>query len=191
MQYTVLLAAALALTAFARHIAADPGAPQGKQEQGGQDQHGDMQMPATEADLVAMLLDHHDAAIKMSESEVKRGGREEVKKLAAKIKDAQSKEKQDLARINKELGGKGKGVSGEQKQKMQKQQEELDAASGEKADALFLHHMTEHHKQGVMMLEGSRDKVKHAELSKMVEKMIKDQKSEIEQMHKMQEAHEH
>lgn len=190
MQYTVLLAAALALTAFARHIGASPSAP-ANQNQDGHDQHGEMQMPATEADLVAMLLDHHAAAIKIAESELKRGAREDVKKMAAHIKDVQSKEQQDLSRINKELGGKGKGASAEQKQKMKKQQEELDAASGEKADDLFLRHMSEHHKQGVMMLEGSRSKVKHAELGKMVDKMIKDQKSEIEQMHNMQEAHDH
>ena len=144
-----------------------------------------MMMAHSDKDLVAMLIEHHDGAIRLSDLELQKGDDADTKAIAQKNKDQQTKERQDLQRLQQQLGGPGMGMSADMKAKQAKAEKELSSASGHDADHVFLKHMTEHHKDGIQMVQNSLPNLKNDELKQMGQKMVQDQQRDVEKMQKM------
>jgi uncharacterized protein (DUF305 family) len=144
-----------------------------------------MMMAHNDRDLATMLIEHHGGAIRLSDLELQRGQDADAKAMARKTRDQQAKERQDLQRLQQQLGGPGMSMSPEMKAKQAQAEQEVSAASGHDADHAFLKHMTEHHKDGIMMVQHSMPNLKNDELEQMADKMITDQQQDIEKMRKM------
>jgi uncharacterized protein (DUF305 family) len=143
-----------------------------------------MMTAKNDKDLATMLIEHHDGAIRLSDLELKQGESADTKQIAQKIRDMQSKERQDLQRLQQQLGGAGMSMSSEMKAKQARAEQELSAAKGHDADHHFLKHMTEHHQDGIRMVQSSMPNLQNQELKGMVQKMVQDQQNDIAQMHK-------
>ena len=144
-----------------------------------------MMMAHNDKDLVTMLIEHHDGAIRLADLELQKGDDADAKAIAQKTKEQQTKERQDLQRLQQQLGGPGTGMSADMKAKQAKAEKELSSASGHDADHAFLKHMTDHHKDGIQMVQNSLPNLKNDELKQMGQKMVQDQQKDVEKMQKM------
>lgn len=141
-------------------------------------------MAMNDKDLASMLIEHHDGAIRMADMELQQGESADVKAMARKMRDQQTKERHDLEHLQQQLGS-GMAMSSDMKDKQARAEKELSAAKGHDADHVFLKHMIEHHKEGIQMLQSAMPNLRNDELKHMSQKMIADQQQEIEKMQKM------
>jgi len=202
------LALALAAPAQAGQGQAAPGSGHGhgqgdKHGQAGKKpdaaKHEQMMMDGmTDAEFVPMMIEHHQHGIEMARREEEEGASDEVKALAAQIRQGQERELAELKAHAKEgHGAATTGTSGraghEKMDTMMKQQSQatmqrLKAAEGEALDAAFLEEMAKHHQQAIMMTEHT--KFKSAELRTLAEKMAADQKKELAELKRLRAKHE-
>lgn len=168
-----------------------------------------MMMPAmNDAHFVEMMSKHHRDGIEMSKLEEARGTRDEVKALAAKIREGQEKE---LAELEAHRGKHGQmpphgaghkdpsatGTTGHDKmsgamQKHHAMMEQMSKASmdkiqnatGAEVDHAFAHEMAMHHEMALQMIAKTR--FKDPELRKLAQRMSASQKKELAQLKAMQ-----
>lgn len=163
-----------------------------------------MSMPAmTDADFVEMMSKHHQDGIELAKIEESRGTREEVKSLAAKIREGQERELQELQSAHSAHGSPGaakpQGTAGhgghdasmQEHHKMMEQmgtqsKNRVENASGTAVDNAFLQEMTKHHEMSLEMI--SKAKLKDPELQKVAQKIASSQKRELQELKKLQRS---
>ena len=167
-----------------------------------------MSMPAmTDAQFVEMMRMHHQQGIELAKLEESKGTRGEVQALAAKIRQGQERELQELqsahgghsAAGSPTGGAKPQGTAGHERHgaEMQKHHEmmeqmaneskqKLENASGAEVDRAFLQEMAKHHQMALEMV--AKTKFKDPELRKMAQKMAADQKRELQELKKLQSS---
>jgi uncharacterized protein (DUF305 family) len=142
-------------------------------------------MAHNDRDLAAMLMEHHAGAVRLSDLELQRGQDADAKAMAGKIRDQQTQERQQLAQLQQQLGGPGMEMPPEMKAKQARAEQDVAAASGHDADHAFLRHMTEHHQDGIRMVQSALPSLRNDELKRMGQKMIADQAQDIQRMQAM------
>jgi uncharacterized protein (DUF305 family) len=165
-----------------------------------------MPMPRmNDAQFVEMMKAHHEDGIELSKLEESKGTREEVKALAAKIREGQEAELQQLqsahsghaATAESPAGAKPQGTAGHDAHgaAMQKHHEmmermaaeskqKVESASGPDVDAAFLAEMSKHHQMALEMI--AKTTFNDANLRKLAQKMAADQRKELGELKKLQ-----
>ena len=161
-----------------------------------------MTMPAMDdAHFVETMTKHHKEGIEMSKLEESRGTRDNVKALAARIRQGQEKDLQELAAHHGKHGAapahqahapKGNDHDGAEMRKhhemMEKMSQEsmqkIQNASGAEVDHAFAHEMAMHHEMALEMI--AKTKFKDAELRKFAQRMAANQKKELQQLKAVQ-----
>lgn len=198
---TMVLALAVGMAALA---GAQQPAHQGHDTKAGQS-HAKMSMPALDdAHFAEMMRKHHQHGIELSKIEESKGTREEVKTLAAKIRQGQERDLKELEAghgdhsAGRAAGGtKPQGTSGaaahgtdmEKHHEMMQQmanesKQKVENASGTAVDQAFLQEMAMHHQMALEMI--SKAKLKDAGLRKLAQKMSAEQKRELAELKKLQ-----
>ena len=145
-----------------------------------------------EQQFLAMMPHHHQQATEMAGPCQTKAASADLKALCTKMAEAQQQEKQKMDAWRQSwYQGKGQMPKAEMEQmnaKHKKHMAELNAATGEKFDQLFLMAMTAHHKDGMPQLKACEGKASHTDLKQLCVKMSKDQQQEIQQMQRMMKA---
>jgi uncharacterized protein (DUF305 family) len=148
------------------------------------DEPGAMMAAKSDGELAAMLIEHHQGAIRMAQREQAQGEDPKVKQLARDTARKQARELDQLQEIAQKYGAKPH-MPEKMQQKQQQSEQMLQQAKGRDLDEQFLHQMIEHHQDGIAMVKASQPNLKDQKLRDLTQKMIKDQQEEIEKMQKM------
>ena len=201
---TLALAAAMAAAAGAQQPAhqGHETKPQTKQTPA-----STMSMPALSGEqFVEMMKKHHQDGIQLAKLEESKGTREDVKALAAKIRQGQERELQELESAHADHAAKGgtaprgtkpQGTSGHEghdatmqkhhqmmEQMASESKQKLEKASGADVDQAFLQEMARHHQMALEMI--AKAKLNEPALRKLSQKMAADQKRELQELKKLQ-----
>jgi uncharacterized protein (DUF305 family) len=134
------------------------------------------------------MAEHHRGGIKMMQLAVDKAQSADVKQMAQKGIDDQTKEINDLKSmrnsdapeaINMNLPGMMP------KEKMEKEMAKLEAATGSDFDKHFLQSMIKHHSGAVKMSDDAMAKAKNADVKAKAKEMHDKQKTEISDMENM------
>lgn len=176
-----------------------------------------MMIPAMdEMHFVQMMKKHHQDGIEMAKIEESRGTRENVKTLAAKIREGQERELAELEshggdhaksgdkatagdHAKHDTAAKPQGTAGadthdasmqkhhEMMEKMaQESKAKLENASGDAVDHAFVHEMAMHHEMALQMI--AKTTFKDPELRKLSQKMAAGQKRELGELKALQKT---
>lgn len=201
-------AMALALVVVTAGVAAAQQPPhQGHDAKAGQS-HSKMSMPALDdAHFAAMVRKHHEHGIALSKIEESKGTRDDVKALAARIREGQERDLKELESGHADhAAGTGTGETkphgtsggatahGADMQKHHEMMEQMsneskqkvENASGAAVDQAFLQEMAMHHQMALEMI--SKAKLKDAGLRKLAQKMSAEQKKELAELKKLQSS---
>jgi uncharacterized protein (DUF305 family) len=170
--------------------------------------HSKMSMPALDdAHFAEMMRKHHQHGIELSKIEESKGTRDEVKALAAKIRQGQERDLKELESGHADhstgraaAGTKAQGTAGgasshgtdmqkhhEMMEQMSKEsKQKVENASGAAVDQAFLQEMAVHHQMALEMI--SKAKLKDASLRKLAQKMSAEQKKELAELKKLQSS---
>ena len=116
---------------------------------------------------------------------------ERVKALAQKNVESQTRESSQMSKWLESWHNDRPQVIAEDepsKKKMMRQMEELRAASGAEFDHKFLKTFTEHHQEAIHMAQLPKEKNVRQDLAQLSEKMIQDQKRDVEEMKRLQHS---
>ena len=181
-------------------------AHQGHDTKAGQS-HPKMAMPALDdAHFAEMMRKHHQHCIELSKIEESKGTRDEVKTLAAKIRQGQERDLKELesghgdhstgqaAGATKPKGTSGAASNGTDMQKHHEMMQQMtneskqkvENASGAAVVQAFLQEMAMHHQMALEMI--SKAKLKDADLRKLAQKMSAEQKRELAELKKLQSS---
>jgi len=133
--------------------------------------------------FIEEMIPHHQDAIYMSELALTKAEHEEIKQLAAVIKDSQSREINDMASWYKSWYGTEvpePTVGG-----MCMMDDMIDMESLESADIFdkeFMEQMIPHHQMAIMMASMMLNRTEHAEMKKLAQDIIRTQTEEINRM---------
>lgn len=203
-RYAMALAVALGMAGVA---GAQQPPHQGHDTKAGQS-HSKMSMPALDdAHFAEMMRKHHQHGIELSKIEESKGTRDEVKNLAAKIREGQERDLKELesghadhAAAPAPGGTKPQGTSGgaashgadmQKHHEMMEQmsndsKQKVENASGATVDQAFLQEMAMHHQMALEMI--SKAKLKDAGLRKLAQRMAAEQKKELAELKKLQSS---
>ncbi|MGV3519952.1 DUF305 domain-containing protein [Luteitalea sp.] len=151
--------------------------------------HGEAKM--SDAEFAMMMAKHHQDGIEMARLEESRGASADVKKLAAKIRQGQERELGPL-QAQQRAGAAGSDHAAHIKKmesESQRAMKRLRAASGAALDHAFAEEMAKHHQQAIDMV--SRTSFTDPELRTMAQKMAANQKQELSELKKHQQAGSH
>ncbi|WP_292945697.1 DUF305 domain-containing protein [Mucilaginibacter sp. 44-25] len=143
-------------------------------------------------DFTSMLRVHHQGAIDMAKIEVQQGKDPEMKKMAQKIVDLQTKEVAQLDQLIPTLqsvtknydpdnknSGAGKAMNDNMMAMMKTGNMSMSSTDHEFADM-----MAKHHKDGIMMAKSILAHAKNGTLRSMAQKSIPEQTTDISKMEK-------
>lgn len=149
-----------------------------------------MSAPKSDKDFAVHMAHHHRDGIAMADHVIAKGASAEVKEMARRLKDDQTKELVMLDRMAKTTEKKaGKAASHPPKDPdMEKAMARLKAASGADADRLFLEHMITHHAGAIMMFHDALPHLRDGELRRMATEGFSKQAREIGELQKMRES---
>lgn len=142
-------------------------------------------------DFLEGMIPHHEAAIEMSESYLKYGGKnQELKKLARDIIDAQTTEIDQMERLIEEIEASGLTDTEKEKgylqayEKMMSGHQHMNHGSETAGDVeqAFAEGMLMHHQMAVDMAKAILDYTDHDEVRKLAQEIVKTQEQEIKQM---------
>jgi uncharacterized protein (DUF305 family) len=148
---------------------------------------GDRRIPYTpqsDLEFTAFFISHHQMAIDMAKEETERGASADVKAMAAKMIESQTKEVATLEAIQEQLGGDVPPPPPEDPHSMA-DMDRLQGASGAELDQLFLQDMIPHHAAGLAPAHRSLPYLETPELQTMVESIVHTQAAEIGEMYEM------
>jgi uncharacterized protein (DUF305 family) len=136
-----------------------------------------------DADFANLMALHHQGAIAMSQLELDGGKDSTMKNMAAKIKNTQQQQVNELKRFinNTQSTGnrQGKGVL---QQTMNGMNSNIDTLQvGNNLDSSFATIMKAHHKQGIEMAKQQLANGENPELKKLAQTIISDSQNEINQ----------
>ena len=136
------------------------------------------------------MTHHHQGAIDMAETAVKKTQNQELKAFAQKIIADQTREIAQMKdwrekryagkpmAMNMEMPGMGDGM----KMMMGEGMKKFEAATGKEFDLMFLDMMTPHHAGASVMAKEALTKAEHPEIKTLANQIIKAQEAEIKQM---------
>ena len=140
----------------------------------------------TDAEFVPLMIKHHEDGIAMAKILKERGSSDSVKALAARIRDIQEQELEQLKRLAEEVGEpKDRAGLAEYAQTMTEQGQSMirrleEAPEGEAVDQAFLEEMARHHQMGIELIAGTR--FRNGALRTLARQMEKEQKAEIREL---------
>jgi len=143
-----------------------------------------------------MMVPHHQQAVDMSTMAAEQSTDDKVKDLAARIKDAQDPEIQQMTEMldawgvpapmedmpgmdHGEHGGMGEGMMTDA------DMQRLAKATGAKFDQMWLQMMVKHHQGALTMAQDELDKGSNADAKKLAKQITDSQQTEIDEMQKM------
>ncbi|MDP8943827.1 MAG: DUF305 domain-containing protein [Actinomycetota bacterium] len=132
-----------------------------------------------------LMVHHHEHGVEMARLAQEKGSKAEVKELGARITSTQEREIAQMEGFLEEFGAVGQGPVAPPIKKAVEEKElaDLEAASGEEFDKLFLEAMVHHHVSAADMAEYELLAGQHPP-SKGLAQAIKDvQLKEVEEMH--------
>lgn len=183
MQKAPVRRAALALVLAAAVLAS--GCGWGDDGDGGAESGQDHN--AADVEFAQGMIPHHEQAIEMAELASSRARSDQVKDLAERIQAAQDPEIETMkgwledwdepAEPSMDHGGSTDGGMMAEAEMV-----DLEGASGEAFDQLFLEMMTKHHQGAVDMAEREVSEGKFADAKELAERIIDTQQAEIEEM---------
>ncbi|MFB2920682.1 DUF305 domain-containing protein [Aerosakkonema funiforme] len=168
----------------------------------------DMSSPSNQMDMMSevdrvfieMMIPHHQSANEMAEMALQHAENPEVKELAQKIIDEQSREIEQMQTWYRQWYGINvsttnrttsmQGMSQPMMMSMQQQEQmeqEMMAAleNAENFDQEFLRQMTRHHQMATMMAGMVVDSAEHSETRELAQSIIESQSQEIAQMQQL------
>lgn len=158
--------------------------------------HSDMQSSPNAAaqpydlQFIDTMTHHHQGAIDMAETAVKKTQNQELKAFAQKIITDQKKEIAQMrewrekwyagkpAAINMEMDG----MDDSMKMMMGDGMKKFEAATGKDFDLMFLDVMTPHHAGATTMAKEALTRAEHPEIKTLAQSVIREQDKEIKQM---------
>ena len=135
-------------------------------------------------DFANMMIMHHEAAVNMSQEELKSGKNDSLKAIAQRIINKQKSEITQLRDFVKDYKPSGmKHGEGELKKSMSEMEAKMKSMtlSGD-ADKDFASMMIEHHKEAISMGKMEQKHGMSAKLKQMAAKMIQDQNKEVKEL---------
>lgn len=156
--------------------------------------------------FIEMMVPHHQSANEMAKIELQKGNNAEVKKLAQKIIDEQTREIQqmqtwyrqwygtDVPTMNASGKMGGMSMSNSMSEAMMismRQQEQMNQEmisslrNAPNVDQEFLRQMTRHHRMATMMAGMVVDSATHPEIRNLAQNIVKSQNEEIAQMQQL------
>lgn len=140
--------------------------------------------------FIDTMTHHHEGAIQMAETVLKKSQNEDLKKFAQKIIDDQRKENARMKQWREQwFAGKPAaknmampGMADSMKMMSGDEMKKMEAATGKDFDLMFLEMMIAHHKGALEMSKEAQTKAEHAELKTLAGEIIKEQEAEIKQM---------
>jgi uncharacterized protein (DUF305 family) len=154
--------------------------------------------------FVSMMIEHHQHGVHMAEMAATRAQSAGVKQFASKTAQDQQKDIQELQTMAGSGGSSahhatsgsasgpshsasGSGhMSGGSSQQMNEMMQKLENAQGAEFDKAFVREMIKHHQMGVEMAELAKDRGCRSEVTGFAEKMVKNQKSQIDELKRLQ-----
>jgi uncharacterized protein (DUF305 family) len=166
---------------------------------------GNLQPPKSvrvDQHFIEMMIPHHQDAIIMADLALSRGRRQEIKELAASIKQNQTREIQQMRTWYKQWYGttvpthsmKDMGMMGDhhnQGQGMMNMNMKMDMDALKTAkdfDKEFIRQMISHHQMAVMMAQMASERAAHSQIRTLTKLIIKSQNAEIAKMKGWQQA---
>jgi uncharacterized protein (DUF305 family) len=144
-------------------------------------------MQLGDGDFANLMIKHHRDGIEMAKLEESGGAREEVKALAAKIRQGQEKDIAELNAFAKKH--KPTDMAAHHEKEMQKEHmrtmSTLKSAKGASLDQAFVTVMIRHHQSALEMTKQAQFK-DHA-LHEFAERMSKNQQAELQELKKLQQ----
>ena len=134
-----------------------------------------------EAAFLGMMTIHHEGGVKMAKVGVEKAKSAELKGMMQKAITTQQSEIEQMTAWLRQWHKKSPSDFEEPKDskaKMQKDMAEVQAASGEKFDAVFSAKMAEHHKAAIEMGHIAHEKAQHDEVKALAAKIAADQEKE-------------
>lgn len=149
--------------------------------------------------FIEMMIPHHQSASDMAKMALSKAKSPEVKRLAQKIIDEQTREIQQMRSYYRQWYGsdvpmKGMEMARRMGQPMQMTMRQMEMMNREMMQALqtapdfdreFLSQMTRHHQMATMMAGMVVDNAKHSEIRRLANTIIKSQTDEIAQMQRL------
>lgn len=169
----LVLATALALVAL---IAAGCG---GDDEASGEQ---DAEFNGTDVAFAAQMMPHHEHAIEMAELAVEKSPNAQVKDLAQGILDTQERELEQLQSFLDTFGAEPATPAPPVMERNEAIIAELEQASGEQFDKIFLDEMRGHHASAVEMADIELEGGEFAEAQTLAEEIKAAQLEEISEM---------
>lgn len=183
----------VSIALVAMSIAAGPSLRAQQPQSGTAGEHVQMRngmMGMTDSMFVPMMIKHHQQGIEMARLEEERGSAASVKALAAKIRQSQAREIDELkahATQTKEATSAHADHARMMEQQSQSMMAKLKSTSGTALDHAFLEQMSKHHAMAISMTEGA--KLQDAELKKVAQKMVTGQRQELREIEKLLSSH--
>ncbi|KKW42120.1 MAG: hypothetical protein UY92_C0010G0036 [Candidatus Magasanikbacteria bacterium GW2011_GWA2_56_11] len=149
-----------------------------------------------DAHFIEQMISHHESAVEMAELALERAEHEELKALAAEIKDAQTREIENMRGWYRQWYGKeadeywgsgpmmGRGTMGRM---MRFEADIQNLETAESFDKAFIEAMIPHHGMAVMMAQMAVDTAKRSEIRSLSREIIESQSEEIEKMRQWHE----
>ncbi len=158
---------------------------------------------STEVDkpFIEMMIPHHQSASEMAQMALSRAKSPEVKKLAQKIIQEQTREISEMQTYYKQwygteppmkgmqmsMSGMGQPMMMSMQQQQMMSQEMMQALrSAPNFDQEFLQQMTRHHQMATMMAGMVVDSARHPEIRTLARNIVRSQNEEIAQMKQLQ-----
>lgn len=167
-------------------------------------QSGTTQSREVDRMFLEMMVPHHQSANEMARIELQKGKNPEVRKLAQKIIDEQTREIQQMQTYYKQWYGTGlpamngnmgnmqmSSQMGESMMMSMRQQDNMNQEmlntlkNSPNVDQEFLRQMTRHHQTATMMAGMVVDSATHPETRELAQSIVKSQNEEIAQMQQL------
>jgi uncharacterized protein (DUF305 family) len=152
------------------------------EEQKSQPQHAVHQTINSEKDFLAMMIYHHQEAVRAAKGVLERGGSvEEVRKIAENIVSTQEKEIEQMKKwyqewFNEDLPPESIYIP---------MMRPLENLSGKELDKQFLEDMIFHHQGAISMAQQVKNLTTRQELLKLADEIINVQSEEIRKMEEL------
>ncbi|WP_369053154.1 DUF305 domain-containing protein [Kineococcus terrestris] len=146
-----------------------------------------------DVEFAQMMIVHHRGAIEMAQMAATRASSQEVQDLAATIEAAQQPEIEQMTSwldawgepVEAHSGMPGMDHSGMPGMMTEEQTGQLQDATGDEFDRLFLQMMIEHHTGAVQMAETELQEGSNPQARELAGSIVESQSAEIEQMEEL------
>lgn len=138
-----------------------------------------------EVTFLQSMIPHHEQATEMAEMALERAERQELRTFADKIIADQSAEIDQMNSLLEDAGedvSGGHAMGGDSEAMSDADMAELEGASGNAFDLMFLEMMTRHHEAAVEMAEKVLEEEPSPSVTTLASTIIEAQNAEIEQM---------